>query len=104
MSQIPANTHEELRTDRDVLEEILETVLRTGIRDLNQGLGRLLTNPDVRHVELATKVVGGEQTTQPALKIIVAQKKPLRDLHPDEVIPSSIFGMPTDVVEESTDG
>lgn len=99
LSEIPTDRSEaRLRSDRDVLDEILETVRRSGIRDLNQGLGRLLANPNVLKVELAPKQVAGEVTAQPALRVTVAKKLPLPELDPDDVIPSAIFGMPTDVV------
>jgi len=34
-----------------------------------------------------------------ALRITVAKKFRLAEIQPEELIPSSIFGMPTDVVE-----
>lgn len=89
----------EVRTDRDVLEEILELARQTGIRDLNNVLSRLLSSTNVRHVEVAPKQVAGVITNRLALRITVAKKLPLAEIPPDQLIPSTIFGMPTDVVE-----
>ncbi len=101
LGSISAEKPDEVRSDRDVLEEILEHVRQTGIRDLTQGLGRLLTNPKVLHVEVAKKVVGGQETTLPALRITVEEKLPREQLATEELIPSSIFGMSTDVVDRA---
>jgi hypothetical protein len=89
----------EVRTDRDVLEEILDLARQTGIRDLNNVLGRLLSSTNVRHVEVAPKQVAGVITNRLALRITVAKKLPLAEIPPDQLIPSTIFGMPTDIVE-----
>ncbi len=89
----------EVRTDREVLEEILELARQTGIRDLNNVLSRLLSSTNVRHVEVAPKQVAGVMTNRLALRITVAKKLPLAEIPPDQLIPSAIFGMPTDVIE-----
>jgi hypothetical protein len=65
---------------------------------LNRLLGRLLINKNVRRIELAPKEVAGSVTAQPAFRITVVKKLPLAELAADEVIPTSIFGMPTDVI------
>jgi hypothetical protein len=89
----------EVRTDREVLEEILELARQTGIRDLNNVLSRLLSSTNVRHVEVAPKQVAGVITSRLALRITVAKKLPLAEIPPDQLIPATIFGMPTDVIE-----
>lgn len=89
----------EVRTDRDILEELLELSRQAGIRDLNNVLGRLFSSRNVRHVEVAMKQVAGVVTNRIALRITVEKKKPLADVPPDELIPPTIFGMPTDVIE-----
>jgi len=91
----------QIRTDRDLLEEILELVRQSGIRDLTNVLGRLFSFSNVRRVEVAPKQVGGAITNRLALRITVAKKLPPSEVPPDQLIPSSIFGMPTDVVEAS---
>ena len=89
----------EVRTDREVLEEVLELVRQSGIRDLNNVLGRLLSSSNVLHVEVGKKQVAGVVTNRLALRITVAKKLPLSEIPPDQMIPPTIFGMPTDVVE-----
>jgi hypothetical protein len=50
-------------------------------------------------VEVAPKQVAGVITNRLALRITVAKKLPLAEIPPDQLIPSTIFGMHTDVVE-----
>jgi len=99
LTEIPRTAYREIRSDRDLLEEILETVRQSGIRDLNNALGRILLSSNVRRIEVAPKEVAGTTTNQIALRITVAKKLPLAQIPPDQLIPPSIFGMPTDVVE-----
>jgi len=89
----------EIRSDRELLEEVLDIVRQSGLRDLNNVLGRVLLLPNVRRVEVAPKEVAGTTTNRLALKITVNQKLPLSQVPADQLIPTSIFGMPTDVVE-----
>jgi hypothetical protein len=91
----------EARTEREILEEILDLARQTGIRDLNNVLSRLLSFPNVRHVEVAPKEVADTITNRLALRIIVAKKLPLAEIPHDQLIPATIFGLPTDVVEGS---
>jgi hypothetical protein len=96
---IPAIVPTQIRTDRELLEEILELARQAGIRDLNSVLGRLLTTPNIRRVEVAPKQVAGALTNCLALRITVAKKLPLSQIPADQLIPPLIFGMSTDVVE-----
>lgn len=89
----------EIRSDRELLEEILGIVRQSGIRDLNNVLGRLLVLPNVQRVEVAPKIVAEQVTNQLALRITVAKKLPTSEIPKEERIPPVIFGMPTDVVE-----
>jgi hypothetical protein len=99
LDEIPLTAQREIRSDRAILEEILEIVRQSGIRDLNNLLGRILLLPNVRRVEVAPKMVAGEVSNRLALRITVAKKLSLAQIPTDQLIPSSIFGMPTDVVE-----
>jgi hypothetical protein len=99
LDEIPLTAEREIRSDRAVLEEILEIVRQSGMRDLNNLLGQVLLLPNVRRVEVAPKMIAGEASNRLALRITVAKKLPLGQIAPDQLIPSSIFGMPTDVVE-----
>lgn len=49
--------------------------------------------------ELRPKIVSGKETKDLAIRIYVKQKKPLQDLRPNEVIPTTINSYKTDVVE-----
>lgn len=99
LAEIPRTAPREIRTDRELLEEVLEIVRQSGIRDLNNLLGQILLMPNVRRIEVAPKQVAGEIIRQLALRITVAKKLPLAQVPADQVIPSLVFGMPTDVVE-----
>ena len=89
----------QLRSDRDLLEEILDLARKEGIRDLNAVLVQLVAIPNVRRVEVAAKEVAGTITNRIALRITVAKKIPVTEISQEHLIPKSIFGMPTDVVE-----
>lgn len=89
----------QIRTDREILEEILQLARKTGIRDLNNTLVNLLAAPNVRRVEVAPKQVAGIVTNKLALRIVVEKKLPIAEIPKAELIPPAIFGMPTDIVE-----
>ena len=61
----------------------------------------LLGIPGVHAVGLGAKYVGGERTLEPAILVYVEKKKPTADLSPDELIPTEIDGVKTDVVESA---
>jgi len=88
-----------MRTDRDILEELLDLARKEGIRDLNAVLVQLFSIPNVRRVEVAAKEVAGRITDRIALRITVSKKLPIAEIPQEQLIPESIFGMPTDVVE-----
>lgn len=60
---------------------------------------RLKALPGVLDVELGPKEVEGDELETLAFKVKVREKKPVMDLAREEIIPSSIGGIPTDVVE-----
>lgn len=91
----------QIRSDRDLLEEILDLSRQAGIRDLSALLMQVLSVPNVRRVEVAPKQIAGTITNRLALRITVAKKLSLAEIPKDQMIPSSIFGMPTDVVEDT---
>lgn len=45
------------------------------------------------------KIKGDQQTTTPSVVVSVVRKVPIDQLHPSELIPSTVQGVPTDVVE-----
>lgn len=99
LAEILRTSPREIRPEPELLEEILEIVRQSGIRDLNNLLGQILLIPNVRRIEVAPKQLAGGITRQLALRITVAKKLPLAQIPADQVIPSFIFGMQTDVVE-----
>ena len=99
LAEIPSTARHEVHSERELLEEVLEIVRQSGIRDLNNLLGQILLLPNVRSIEVASKQVAGEVMRRLALRITVTRKLPLAQIPSDQLIPSSIFGMPTDVVE-----
>jgi hypothetical protein len=99
LSAIQKRKPREMRADREILEEILETVRSSGMRALQTSLGQVLALPNVKSIEIAKKQVAGQDTETLSFQIIVFKKQPLALLPPDQRIPSSICGMPTDVIE-----
>ena len=57
--------------------------------------------PGVHAVGIGTKVVAGVRTDEPAIVVFVVTKKPLDELQADEVVPTEIEGVKTDVVQMS---
>ena len=53
--------------------------------------------PNVESLGVGPKLRNGEPTGEMAIKVFVRRKVPLSDLAPDERIPESIEGIPTDV-------
>lgn len=58
--------------------------------------------PNVVAVDYGVKEQNGQTTDQVALRIYVSEKKNASDLRPEEMIPSQIMGVPTDVVTVPT--
>ena len=72
------------------------------IVDPNWGIvSRLMAIPGVTGVEFGPKEVQGEELETLAFRVRVKRKKPLIELPREEVIPSDIGGIPTDVLEEA---
>ena len=59
----------------------------------------LLHIPGVTGVDIGRKFVGGDKTDELAIRVYVAEKKPLDDIPEGEQIPKSIEGIKTDVVQ-----
>jgi hypothetical protein len=58
---------------------------------------RLLANPNVVAVGIGPKIVAGEATGEPAIRVFVRRKLPADQVPPDELIPAEIDGVTTDV-------
>lgn len=91
----------QIRSDRELLEEILDLARHASIKDLNMTLGQLLASPNIVRVEVAPKQVAGSETSTLALRFVVTKKQPVTEVIKEQLIPPSIFGMPTDVVEDA---
>jgi hypothetical protein len=64
----------------------------------------LRNRPGVLNVVPGPKIVDGVQTDTCAIIVIVQEKKPLSLLSAVEVVPKSIEGIPTDVIELKPEG
>ena len=60
---------------------------------------RFSTIPGVHAVGIGSKVVAGTRTPEPAIVVFVERKKDLEDLDVSDVVPPTIEGVKTDVVE-----
>ena len=60
---------------------------------------RLLALPHVNAVGLGGREKNGQPTGEVVIKVFVTRKRPAGELPADELIPASIEGVPTDVVE-----
>jgi len=58
---------------------------------------RLMANPNVVAVGIGPKLVGGQPTGEPAIRVFVRRKLPADQVPPDELIPPEIDGVTTDV-------
>jgi len=58
-----------------------------------------LRKPRVLNLAVSTKFVDGEDTGRECITAYVSEKIPRNLLAPEEIIPSEIEGVPTDVVE-----
>lgn len=59
----------------------------------------LLARPGVVGVDIGEKVSHGKKTGEPSILVFVEQKKPVKSLPPEEVVPPEVDGVKTDVQE-----
>lgn len=62
------------------------------------------SNDNINNVEISYKEVGGQLTDVLSVKFYVTEKKPIEELSHKEIIPSSLDGLPTDVVVGAISG
>ena len=55
--------------------------------------------PGVTMVGVGYKIIKGEQTDRPAIMVFVEEKKPLKQLVPEAIVPTKLNGIDTDVYE-----
>jgi len=70
---------------------------------LEEARGLLAHFPGVVSVDLGIKEVGGELTSVLAFRAYVSRKLPESELAADARIPSTVLGVPTDVIEYTTE-
>ena len=82
---------------------MIEQTLPSGLEDLAQlqsrHSGALLALPNVNGVALGTRHSGGQDTGEQAITVLVEHKAPAELLSPDDLVPSRLDGVATDVVE-----
>jgi hypothetical protein len=59
----------------------------------------LLRKPNVVGVGVGLRTRGGQPTSEVCIVVSVAQKIPAADLKPGEALPTTLEGVPVDVVE-----
>jgi len=98
LSKITHRIDTDRRSEREILEEILALVRRTGSREIQTTIGRILAIPNV-HSMTVKRVFKGGFTGEISIQVIVHRKMPLADVPDGERIPDMIYGMPIKVVE-----
>lgn len=96
---VPSDASKAHRTEREMLEELLELVRLTGSRELNGILNRVLSLEKVNSIKLSQKFRAAEPTGIVTFIIYVNEKTKDEPLSDDEIIPEEIYGIPTRVVE-----
>ena len=59
----------------------------------------LLAKPNVVGVGIGYRIARGRETDTAAIVVMVSRKLPAANLRPDELIPSTLDGIPVDVQE-----
>src|SRR5512133_1927961 len=78
-----------------------ERLTHAQIRPVKQRIeDELLAKPGVVGVDINEKVSGGQPTGQLSIVVYVEEKKPKNRLSKEQMIPTEIEGIPTDVKEE----
>lgn len=62
-----------------------------------------LERPGVNWLDIGPKQIGGEWVGELAVRLFVEEKLPIPDLATDEVFPEDLQGVPTDVIQSSSD-
>ena len=99
LSHIARRVAAKRRSEREILEEILSLVRRTGSRELQDTLSRILAIPNVHSMAVMQVLRHGQPTGTISLRVWVHQKLPLAKVPEEERIPELVYGMPTKVIE-----
>jgi len=99
LNNIPNSEIDTQRTDRDVLDEVLDTIRHRNFRDLQERFEKILSLENVQNIQISTKQIAQKDTGILSFQIIVKEKLPLKNIPKNELIPRDIYGMPTDIIE-----
>jgi hypothetical protein len=77
--------------DRDQMRKAQDALARVA--------GDWMSRPGVVAVEVARRWQGGAPTDQVGIRVTVARKRPRSEVPSSELFPSSLDGIPVDVVE-----
>ncbi|TXI19271.1 MAG: toll/interleukin-1 receptor domain-containing protein [Nitrosomonas sp.] len=98
--RISKNMPEKIRSERDILEELLELMRRAGSKELQTSLSKILDLKNVHSISVLKKLRSeGQKCSEVKLKIHVYEKKAVSEIPEEEIIPSSVYGITTDVAE-----
>jgi hypothetical protein len=87
-TQVPVK----VRTEREMLEEILELVRRAGSRELQETLNQILALPSVQSIKVLQRQRAGKATGEIVLLVRARSKEGLSE------IPPSVYGMSTQIM------
>jgi hypothetical protein len=105
LSRITRRVAAERRTEREILEEVLTLVRRTGSREIQDTLGRILALPNVHSMKVMRVFKDKGFTGELLFQVMVKRKLPVAELSDGERIPEMVYGMPIKVVEvRNSDG
>lgn len=74
-------------------------MIEAAVKAKEQHANQLLVRKNVVGVAVGYKETGGERTSTPAVTVLVETKLPPSCLSPHNLIPQSVGGVPTDVIE-----
>lgn len=96
---IPLDPSKVQRTEREMLEELLDLVRLTGSRELNAILNQILSMEIVNSMKLSQKFRAGEPTGVVTFIIYINRKVENEVAAEEERIPDEIYGIPTRIIE-----
>ncbi len=99
LDTIPIDPSKAQRTEREMLEELLDLVRVTGSRELQTILNKILALPNVNSMKITQRFRAGEPTGTVTFIVRVNEKKPDEETPEDERIPKEIYGIRTHVYE-----
>jgi hypothetical protein len=102
LNRVSGDVTPAVRSEREMLEELLGLMRRTGGRELQAALSEILDLANVHSISIMKRQRPGRPSEDIILRVRVHHKIPLADVPEGEVIPATVYGMMTDVVEVKT--